>query len=43
MFDLTEGLIRRGYSDADIRGILGGNFTRVLTAIWGARTPAAGR
>jgi membrane dipeptidase len=43
MFDLTEGLIRRGYSDADIRGILGGNFTRVLTAIWGTRTPAAGR
>jgi membrane dipeptidase len=34
MFDLTEGLIRRKYSDADIRGVLGGNFTRVLTQIW---------
>lgn len=34
MFDLTEGLIRRKYSDADIELILGGNFKRVLTAIW---------
>ncbi len=34
MFDLTEGLIRRKYSDADIRGVLGGNFTRVLGQIW---------
>jgi len=34
MFDLTEGLIRRRYSDADIGGILGGNFRRVLSQIW---------
>ena len=34
MFDLTEGLIRRKYTDAQIEGILGGNFQRVLTAIW---------
>lgn len=34
MFDLTEGLIRRKYSDADIEGILGGNFKRVLSDIW---------
>jgi microsomal dipeptidase-like Zn-dependent dipeptidase len=34
MFDLTEGLIRRKYSHADIEGILGGNFERVLTEIW---------
>jgi membrane dipeptidase len=34
VYDLTEGLIRRKYSDADIRGILGGNFRRVLTEIW---------
>jgi membrane dipeptidase len=34
MFDLTEGLIRRGYSDRDIEGILGGNFKRVLAQIW---------
>jgi membrane dipeptidase len=34
MFDLTEGLIRRQYNDADIEGILGGNFKRVLSQIW---------
>ena len=34
MFDLTEGLIRRGYTDDHIRGILGGNFRRVLGEIW---------
>lgn len=34
MFDLTEGLIRRKYTDADIRGILGGNFARVFKQIW---------
>ena len=34
MFDLTEGLIRRKYSDADITGVLGGNFRRVLSEIW---------
>jgi membrane dipeptidase len=36
MFDLTEGLIRRKYTDAQIEGILGGNFQRVLTGIWKA-------
>ncbi len=34
VFDLTEALIRRGYSDNDIRGVLGGNFARVLKTIW---------
>jgi len=34
VFDLTEGLIRRRYSDADIRLILGGNAVRTLGAIW---------
>ncbi len=33
-FDIAEGLIRRGYSDAEIRGILGGNAMRVLGGIW---------
>lgn len=36
VFDLTEGLIRRGYSDRAIELILGGNFQRVLTGIWGS-------
>jgi membrane dipeptidase len=36
MFDITDGLIRRGYSDADIELILGGNFRRVLGQIWSA-------
>jgi membrane dipeptidase len=34
MFDVTEALIRRGYTDEHIRGILGGNFQRVLAEIW---------
>ena len=34
MFDLTEGLIRRKYSDRDIEAILGGNFKRVLAQLW---------
>ena len=33
-YDIAQGLIRRGYSDNDIGGILGGNFQRVLTKIW---------
>ena len=35
MFDLTEALLRRGYSEGEIRGILGENFMRVLRVIWG--------
>lgn len=31
---LTAGLIRRGYSDADIAGMLGGNFVRAFKAIF---------
>ena len=36
MFDLTEGLIRRKYSDQEIEQVLGGNFKRVLSQIWSA-------
>lgn len=35
IYDLTEELIRRGYSDADITAVLGGNFQRLLTSTWG--------
>ncbi len=38
IFDLTEGLIRRRYSDENIRLILGGNFQRALTEIWQCST-----
>ncbi len=38
VFDLTEGLIRRGYSDRSIELILGGNFQRVLGEIWNTGT-----
>jgi len=32
--ELTEALIRRGYSDDNITGVLGGNFRRLLEATW---------
>lgn len=35
-YDIADGLIRRGYSDRDIEGVLGGNFQRVLTQVWSA-------
>ena len=34
MFDLTEELVRRGHTDSDIALILGGNFRRLLGAVW---------
>jgi membrane dipeptidase len=37
MYDLTEGLIRRRYSDDGIRAVLGGNFARVLKDLWTPR------
>lgn len=39
MFDLTEAFIRRGYTDAHITGILGGNWMRVLKETWSPRAP----
>ena len=35
MYDLVEELLRRGYSKAGITAVLGGNFQRLLTTIWG--------
>jgi membrane dipeptidase len=34
VFDLTEELIRRGYSNENITHVLGGNFRRLLGATW---------
>ncbi len=39
VFDLTEGLIRRGFGDDEIRLMLGGNFVRVLSELWGDAAP----
>jgi membrane dipeptidase len=38
-FAVVEGLLRRGWREADVEGVLGGNFRRALAAIW--RPPAA--
>ncbi len=35
-FNLTEVLVKRGYSDKDIGLILGGNFKRLLAGTWAA-------
>ena len=34
MYDVAEAMIRRGYSDDNIRAVLGENFRRVLGEIW---------
>ena len=34
VYDLTEGLLRRGYCGNDVALILGGNFERALASIW---------
>jgi len=34
IYDLTEALISRGYSDDNITAVLGGNFRRLLSATW---------
>ena len=33
--NITRGLVRRGHSDEEIRGILGENFLRVFEAVCG--------
>jgi len=33
--NITKGLVARGYSDAEIEKILGGNFLRVFRKVWG--------
>jgi len=34
IFDLTEALLRRGYGEADVVGVLGGNFRRMFKNVW---------
>jgi membrane dipeptidase len=34
IFDLTDALVRRGYSDSNVQAILGGNFRRLLAGTW---------
>lgn len=36
VFDIAEGLLRRGYTDRHVELILGGNFQRALGEIWDA-------
>jgi membrane dipeptidase len=36
VYDLTAALIHRGYSDASIQAVLGGNFRRLLGSTWPA-------
>ena len=43
MFDLTEQLIRRGYSDDNMRLVLGGNFRRLLGETFGSNEPRRGK
>ena len=34
VFQIADGLLRRGWSDRDVAAALGGNFRRVLREIW---------
>ena len=36
VYQIADGLLRRGFSVADVELVLGGNFLRVLAAIWPA-------
>ena len=33
--NLAEGFLARGYSEADVAGLLGGNYLRVFEQVWG--------
>ena len=32
--ELTDLMLRRGYAEDDVRGILGGNWLRVCSEVW---------
>ena len=42
MYELTAGLVRRGYTDEQVRLVLGGNWARVLKDIWHSGLAAGG-
>ena len=35
ILNITRGMVKRGYSDEDIKKVLGGNWLRLLKRIWG--------
>ena len=37
IYDLTEGLIRRGYNNSEITMILGANAKRALSTAWASK------
>lgn len=41
VFQIAEGLLRRGHTEADVRLVLGGNFVRVLSAVLPPEAPSA--
>jgi membrane dipeptidase len=32
--EIVEGLLARGYGDADVESILGGNWLRIASTVW---------
>jgi membrane dipeptidase len=36
MLNITRGLMQRGYSDDDIRKVMGGNWLRLFRQVWGS-------
>lgn len=34
VYQIADGLLRRGWAPRDVQGVLGGNFIRVLSEIW---------
>jgi membrane dipeptidase len=38
MYELTAALVRRGYTEEQVRLVLGGNWARVLKDIWHAES-----
>jgi membrane dipeptidase len=34
VYDLTAALLKRGYNEANIQAVLGGNFRRLLGNTW---------